>query len=153
MLKIYQRICNNKFYHNYCLLPHYQSSLIYNYYQYYILLYNETIEFFNIKFFKLNMSESKKAFFNVYLSPKPIGLVKEYYTVLTPEAIQFLIDLNLHFQNKIDDLYTTRLERKCIQKKTHRIPKFLKTNYINDDWKIASVSKSIFIMLAMKSFN
>ncbi|XP_011494001.1 PREDICTED: malate synthase-like [Ceratosolen solmsi marchali] len=86
------------------------------------------------------MSENKKEYLNVYLSPVPVGLEQEFHTLLTPEAIQFLIDLNLHFRNKIEDLYLTRLERKFIQKKTHRIPKFLKSDYIKDDWKVAPVN-------------
>ena len=78
---------------------------------------------------------------NVYLSPAPAGLEEEFRILLSHEAIQFLVDLNLHFQDEIENLYTTRLEKKCLQKKTNKIPKFLKSNYVKDDWMVAPVSK------------
>lgn len=87
------------------------------------------------------MYDFKKEHQNVYLSPAPPGLEQEFKTLLTPEAIGFLVDLNLHFQKKIDHLYSARLERKSLQKKNNRIPKFFKPHYTEGDWTIAPVSK------------
>lgn len=87
------------------------------------------------------MTGNKKEKINVYISLAPPGLEQEFQTLLTPEAISFLIDLNVHFQSKIDNLYIARLERKSTLKKTRKIPKFLKTDFIDNDWKVAPVSK------------
>lgn len=87
------------------------------------------------------MSGERKEKTDVYLSLAPPGLEQEFKTLLTPEAIRFLIDLNLHFENEIDNLYIKRLRTKSIRKKTRKIPKFLKNDYIDDNWKIAPVSK------------
>lgn len=84
----------------------------------------------------------KRERFNVYLSPAPAGLEHEFQTLLTREAIEFLVNLNLHFQDEVDDLYTARIERKFIQKKTRRIPKFVEANCTHQNWKVSPVSKS-----------
>lgn len=89
----------------------------------------------------MKMTSSNGEKIDVYLSLAPPGLEQEFKTLLTPEAISFLIDLNLHFQHEIDNLYISRLERKSIQKKFRKIPKFLKTDYIENDWKVAPVSE------------
>ncbi|KAJ8682476.1 hypothetical protein QAD02_018268 [Eretmocerus hayati] len=75
----------------------------------------------------------------VYLSPAPKGLEKQYNTLFTSGAIEVLIELMLHFENRIEELYTLRLERKLKWRKTRELPKFREVDF-KSDWEVAPVN-------------
>ena len=85
------------------------------------------------------MSTKHHSSCNVYLNPAPNELQNEFKTLFTADAVQFLVHLNLEFQSKIDALYTARYLRKYDLIKTPRVPKFLKTEVVDQDWKVAPV--------------
>ncbi|XP_014222822.1 malate synthase 1, glyoxysomal-like [Trichogramma pretiosum] len=86
------------------------------------------------------MNDKLADHYNVFLSPSPAGLEQEFHLLLTADAIKFLIELTIKFQDKVNDLYLTRLERKFIQKKVRKIPRFFESSNSTDDWKVAPVN-------------
>lgn len=71
---------------------------------------------------------------DVFISAWPKGLEKEFNQLLTREAVEFIVDLIIEFEDGINNLYSSRFKRKFSQETL----KFLKPN--TDDWKVAPVS-------------
>ncbi|XP_015590568.1 uncharacterized protein LOC107265528 [Cephus cinctus] len=80
---------------------------------------------------------------NVFLNSPPKGLEKEFNVLFTSEAIEFLTELVIQFDRKVEELYSTRLSRKCDFKNTPKIPKFLKSEITHQEWKVAPVGKRL----------
>lgn len=77
---------------------------------------------------------------NVFISPPPRGLEKEYDDVFTDEAVGFLVDLVLRFENEIQELYARRLRRKSELRSSPKIPRFSRsTRRLDEKWKVAPV--------------
>ena len=89
------------------------------------------------------MSLKNNIVHNVYLNSALKGLQEEFKTLFTDDAIKFLIQINLEFQSKVDDLYTTRYSRKYELAKNPRVPELLKSEITDLDWKVAPVSEYI----------
>ncbi|KAH0560304.1 malate synthase-like [Cotesia glomerata] len=75
---------------------------------------------------------------DVFISAWPKGLEKEFNQLLTREAVEFIVDLIIEFEDGINNLYSSRLKRKFQQTSLKKSLKFLKP--ITDDWKVAPVS-------------
>ncbi|CAD6240779.1 GSCOCG00008910001-RA-CDS [Cotesia congregata] len=75
---------------------------------------------------------------DVFISAWPKGLEKEFNQLLTREAVEFIVDLIVEFEDGINNLYSSRFKRKLQQTSLKNTLKFLKPN--TDDWKVAPVS-------------
>ncbi|KAK0097275.1 hypothetical protein PV326_002681 [Microctonus aethiopoides] len=90
-----------------------------------------------------SMKNSSISVRNVYLSSAPKGLDKEFNDLLTDDAIEFLIDLAVNFEDGVNNLYNNRLQSKSQLRKNLNIPKFAKSHYHNDDWQITPVNNRL----------
>ncbi|XP_015127822.1 uncharacterized protein LOC107048892 [Diachasma alloeum] len=75
---------------------------------------------------------------DVFLNGAPKGLKREFDELFTPEAIAFMVDLIVHFEERIERLYSDRLRRKAEFKSKPKVPRF-QTVEGNADWKVSPV--------------
>ncbi|KAM3936817.1 uncharacterized protein RB166_001196 [Leptodactylus fuscus] len=83
---------------------------------------------------------------NVELSKPPFGLEKEFHALLTPDAIQFLVQLTSAFNNDVDKILWKRTARKVELDLTNGYPDFSPdTAHIrnNSTWKVAAVPRRL----------
>ncbi|XP_073497920.1 malate synthase-like isoform X1 [Phyllobates terribilis] len=83
---------------------------------------------------------------NVELSDPPLGLEKEFDTLLTPDAIRFLAQLTSTFNNDVDKILWNRTGRKVELDLNNSYPDFsLDTVHIRNDtsWRVATVPRRL----------
>ncbi|XP_063776438.1 uncharacterized protein LOC134918481 [Pseudophryne corroboree] len=83
---------------------------------------------------------------NVDLSDPPAGLESEFRTLLTPDAIHFLVQLVSTFNNDVDKILWHRTARKSNLDLNNSYPDFsLETAHIRHDtsWKVAEVPERL----------
>lgn len=101
---------------------------------------------------KAASKEGIKTFPEIFLNPPPQGLEEQYHTLLTPEAVKFLIRLTEKFDDDITALYTRRhntkyqriLEEKILSLKIPILeaPYLKKYSHILEaEWKIPIARK------------
>ncbi|XP_011311962.1 malate synthase, glyoxysomal-like [Fopius arisanus] len=84
--------------------------------------------------FDKNYQEDRR----VFLNGAPKGLKREFDELLTQNAIEFMVDLVMHFGARIEELYSDRLRRRAEFKSQPKIPRFQAVQG-NDDWKVSPV--------------
>ncbi|KAG7202300.1 hypothetical protein KM043_018632 [Ampulex compressa] len=89
------------------------------------------------------MKVDKSASSNIFLNPPPKDLEKEFHTLLTSDAINFLINLVVQFESEINNLYNKRLGTRYVLNNAVKIPSFVKSAITESNWKIAPVSKKL----------
>lgn len=77
---------------------------------------------------------------NVFINLPPKNLENEFNNLLTNEAIEFLVNLIVEFDQRIDDLYNQRQTSKSNLNNQPKIPRFKKLE-VNEDWQVAPVCK------------
>ncbi|XP_032671832.1 malate synthase-like [Odontomachus brunneus] len=81
---------------------------------------------------------------DVFLTPPPRDLEEQFYILLTPGAIEFLVRLITRFENDIDRLYTERLGRKYELQRTRQLPQFPAfSDVARAEWKVTNVSERL----------
>ncbi|XP_043271736.1 malate synthase-like [Venturia canescens] len=81
---------------------------------------------------------------NVFIDAPPKDCEREYFGLFTDGAIEFLADLFLEFEHKIERLYDGRMRRKLQLRNSTRIPEFSKSiNSLDRNWKVAPVGKRL----------
>lgn len=79
---------------------------------------------------------------DMFLNPSPRDLEEQFYTLLTPGAIEFLARLIARFDDDIDRLYTERLGRKYELQSTGQLPRFpVSSDVARAEWKVMTVRK------------
>ncbi|XP_053317179.1 malate synthase-like [Spea bombifrons] len=82
----------------------------------------------------------------VDLSHPPPGLESEFHTLLTPDAIQFLVELTCAFNEDVDKILWHRISRKVQLDLTNNYPDFaLENSRIRNDlsWKVSPVPRRL----------
>ncbi|XP_044004522.1 malate synthase, glyoxysomal-like, partial [Aphidius gifuensis] len=79
---------------------------------------------------------------NVFINLPPKNLENEFNNLLTNDAIEFLVNLIVEFDERIDNLYNQRQKSKSEFKNKPKIPRFKKLE-VNDDWQVAPVCERL----------
>lgn len=98
---------------------------------------------------KLSISKEKSPDKNhqrnrhVYLNSAPKGLKEQFDELFTQDAIEFMVDLIIHFDERIERLYSDRLRRKAEFNSKPKVPRFQTLEGI--DWKVSPVGEFAII--------
>lgn len=87
----------------------------------------------------MNLSTGLKH--HVFLTSAPKGLEREFNDLFTSEAVEFLTDLVTEFDDRVDQLYYARSIKKYELKRNPKIPVFLKSDVVKNEWKIGPVGE------------
>ncbi|XP_063992977.1 malate synthase-like [Diachasmimorpha longicaudata] len=79
---------------------------------------------------------------HVFLNSAPKGLKREFDELFTPGAIEFMVNLMIDFEERIERLYSERLRRKSELKNTLRVLKFQAVEG-KADWKVSPVGNRL----------